>query len=320
MTQGSGYGSTWSPDRNQQPVFILAPPRSYSTVTVAFLAGHPEIYGFPELLIFSAATVGDILAGRRRYTIARGKPPSRSARDLAVRLTGPLRTIAELHEHSQQPAAIERAKKWVQDRAEWPTERLFDYLIEQVHPRVALEKSPDTVMTDENLQHCLEVYPRARYVHLTRHPVATQRSIQENLGRLIPESNVRWRIVSAASLWYLGHLRIARALSALPGDRWFRLRAEDLLRDPSVWARRILNWLGLECSDDILNRMMHTEQWQYAGTGQSGVLFGGDHKFMLAPQLRAIPELTPVRFDRASGLLDEMCARMTALANYLGYE
>jgi Sulfotransferase family len=316
MTEGNGHG----PGPNQEPVFILAPPRSYSTVTVAFLAGHPQIYGFPELLIFSAETLADILAGKRRFSAARGKTPPRSARDRAVRLTGPLRAIAELHEHSQQHDAIERAKEWFLDRAEWPTERLFDYLIGLVRPSVALEKSPDTVMTDENLRHCLETYPRARYIHLTRHPVAAQRSIQENLGYLIPESSVKWRIASAASMWYLGHLRVARALSELPSDRWFRLRAEDLLCSPSAWARRILNWLGLACDDDIISQMMRTEQWQFAGTGKSGTLFGGDHKFMLAPQLRAIPELAVVKFDPAWGLLDEMCARMTALAGYLGYE
>jgi len=40
----------------REPIFILAPARSYSTVTVAMLSGHPQIYGFPELLTFNVAT------------------------------------------------------------------------------------------------------------------------------------------------------------------------------------------------------------------------------------------------------------------------
>jgi hypothetical protein len=75
---------------SRDPVFILSPMRSYSTVTVAVLAGHPEIYGFPELLIFSARTIGDILSAKV-WSKASG-------RRLNVRLSGVCRTIAELHE------------------------------------------------------------------------------------------------------------------------------------------------------------------------------------------------------------------------------
>ena len=37
-----------------EPIFLLAPARSYSTITLALLAGHPDIYGFPEMLLFTA--------------------------------------------------------------------------------------------------------------------------------------------------------------------------------------------------------------------------------------------------------------------------
>jgi Sulfotransferase family len=305
---------------SSEPVFILAPPRSFSTVTVAMLSGHPDIYGFPELLAFSSRTVGDIVAGQ----ISAGRPGPEPALDLdprfhSTRLTGPVRAVAELHEGSQRPDAIQRAVRWLQERAHWPTTEFLNYLFGLVHPRIALEKSPDTVTTSESLAYFLESYPRARYIHLTRHPVTTQRSMQNQFGAIFPASTGRARVVRAASLWYLTHLRIARALSELPEDRWIRLRGEDLLREPEVWLPVILDWLGLPRDRETIARMLRTQDWRFAGTGVSGRLFGGDHKFMQDPAMRPIKDPGPVRFDPSWQLLDEMSARMANLAGYLGY-
>ena len=41
----------------REPIVLLAPARSYTTVTVALLSGHPDIYGFPEMLLSTADTV-----------------------------------------------------------------------------------------------------------------------------------------------------------------------------------------------------------------------------------------------------------------------
>ena len=37
-----------------QPLFILAPPRSFTTVTSAMIGQHPEMYGLPETNLFVA--------------------------------------------------------------------------------------------------------------------------------------------------------------------------------------------------------------------------------------------------------------------------
>ena len=46
----------------RDPVFLLAPARSYTTVSIAVLAGHPELYGLPETNLFLRDTVGEIIA------------------------------------------------------------------------------------------------------------------------------------------------------------------------------------------------------------------------------------------------------------------
>jgi hypothetical protein len=304
----------------QPPVFILSPPRGLSTVSTALLAGHPAIYGLPEMLTFSAPTIGELLSGVGCGCGAPASVHPANCRVLRVRLSGPYRAVAELHEGRQDPPAIARARAWLTSRTDWPTERLLDHLLAATAPRIGLEKSPDTVRSKENLARCLRAYPTARYIHLTRHPVAAQRSIQEHLALLGPQRGPLGYVVSAATIWYLSHLRIMRALAALPGHQWMRVRGEDLVNDPGTWLPRVLDWLGLEHDDQVAARMLRTEQWTFAGRGPSGVLFGGDHKFMQRPQLRSRAGHEPIAFDPVWGLPTEMREDMAELGRYFGYE
>jgi muconolactone delta-isomerase len=292
---------------NGEPVFLLAPARSYSTVTLALLSGHPDVYGFPELLIFTATTVGELLSEGTGWA------------HFPLRQSGVWRAVADLHEGSQDDDAVARAQAWLADRAAWPATRLMDHLIGLARPRVSLEKSPDTSDSDEALARCMAAYPRARFLHLVRHPVTNQRSIHEHwrpAGRFRSEKAL---IASAAAFWCLAHERISEALAPLPPRQWMRVRAEDLLAEPKVWLPRILAWLELDGDPEIVDRMLLTENWRFAGTGRSGSLLGGDPKFLHSPALRPVPAPGPVAFDPSWGLRDEMRDRMTVLARSLGY-
>jgi hypothetical protein len=310
--------STAAP-RRPAPLFVLSPPRSYSTVTVALLGGHPAIFGLPEMLTFSAPTVGELIAGTGCgcKAAAGNHPPS--CQVLRVRLTGPYRALAHLHEGSQAPEAIERAAAWLWARSDWPTERLLDHVLELAAPQLGLEKSPDTVRTEASLARCLRRYPDARFVHLTRHPITAQRSLQEHLDLISPAKSRLHLNVSAATIWYLSHVRIIRALRALPRHQWLRVRGEDLLAEPLKQLPPMLDWLGLPHDERTVTGMLRTERWAFAGSGPVLRLFGGDHKFMQRPALRAPEPDPPNAFDPDWGLPAEMCDRMTALARSLGY-
>jgi hypothetical protein len=297
-------------DERRDPVFLLATARSYSTVTLAVLAGHPDMYGFPEMLAFTEPTLGDLFARAKQ-----GDAVMRVWR--GSQLTGIARAVADLHEHSQSDEAVDRAYAWLAERAEWPGPRLLDHLLELAHPRVGLEKSPGTAGSDEALDRCLRHYPRARLIHLTRHPVSTQRSMQAHWRRLFPDP--RYRSFAAASAWYRTHRRIVAALDGLPPERWLRIRAEDVLREPRRWLPRILAWLGLDHDDRVVDLMLRTERWRFANAGPSGRLYGGDPTFLADPCLRPVPEPGPVVFDDDWGLPDGMYAAMSTLARTLGY-
>ncbi len=310
MTQLHEANTPPPPDgpARHEPVFLLAPARSYSTVTVALLGGHPDIYGFPEMLIFSSGTVGELIQKTPR--------PWQPAAFVEPQRSGVLRAVAEVLEGSQEEPAIARAEAWLADRSSWPPRRLMDYLLERVYPQVGLEKSPETTLSNQALDACFESYPNARYIHLIRHPVTTMRS---NMDRPAIHRVSKGLIASAASSWYLTHARIVRKLAQLPDAQWTRIRAEDLVRDPAAHLPPLLGWLRLRADPELIAQMMHTEKWRFAGTGPSGKLFGGDPKFMTSPALRPIREPGQIAFDESWGLPDEMRDRMTALARAFGY-
>lgn len=294
----------------RDPVFILAPPRSYSTVSLAMLAGHPQLYGFPEMLIFTAPTVGEILKGTGR---------TRNADWIEFGNTGIARAVAELHEGGQSPAAVERAMDWLRDRGDWEAAALMDHLLRLVYPKIGLEKSPDTVCSNAALNACLRAYPHARYLHLTRHPVDTVQSMRKHWVPVFPEEmTLQARVNVCLWRWHTCHLRIVKFVQELPGDQWMRVRAEDLLRAPQIWLPRVLDWLSLGHDNVTTERMTRTDQWRFAQL-YKGAGSGGDPSFQGNPVLRPVAAPAAELISPSWKITDEVRRRVVTLARYLGY-
>lgn len=289
------------------PLFLFSPPRSYSTVSIALLSGHPGVFGFPELGLLRSGSVAEVLAAERHPWMRQD-----------LYLSSPLRAIAQVHEHDQGEAAIARAARWLEDRQEWPALKLLRYLTEQVAPAIGIEKSPDNVY-DPDLAPALQSFPDARVIHLTRHPVTTQRSMREHYASLQLSMTAQQRSRLCARSWYLAHTKILKTLEKMPEERWRRVRAEDLVSKPEETAAPIFDWLGLPHDDDILHGLRRTEDWVFAGTGQDGRLLGGDRKFLSDPRLRPISDPGPVDFPAEWEVPEQMESKMKALAAQLGY-
>ena len=79
------------------------------------LGEHPRLYGFPELRVFRADTIGGLLV----------EPPAGQGMAVRVRTAGLVRAVAELHEREQSPAAVDRAFGWLEARSSLPVARLL---------------------------------------------------------------------------------------------------------------------------------------------------------------------------------------------------
>jgi len=268
------------------PLFVLAPARTHSTVINAMIGMHPRMAAFPELALFRRGTMAELLRD----------PPGWRGPTADQRLVGLLRALAQVEHGVQSEETIALARDWLAQRAAWSGEQVYDHLLARVAPRVGVQKSPEDSGRDEYLQRVAAAYPRARFLHLTRHPVTSATSMH-----LAWKDSSFWNIQPQAfhnfclGVWHHQHRRIDRFVSALQPDRGLRVRAEDVLNAPQEHLPRICAWLGFDAAPASIEAMCHPERSPHATVGPPGALGGGDAGFLRDPVPRAV-EL-PVSLD-----------------------
>ena len=82
------------------PLFLLAPPRSYTSVINAMIGQHPQTFGLPELNLFNVTKIKDLW---RRVSNEVGGDSNRRH--------GLLRAVAEIYAGEQTPATITNLSK-----------------------------------------------------------------------------------------------------------------------------------------------------------------------------------------------------------------
>jgi Sulfotransferase family len=294
------------------PLFVLAPARSYTSVISMMLGQHPGLVALPELKLFSYRTIGELEASLPRFWRERG---------VTHRSPGLVRALAEFEFGDQSLDSLGRAREWLHERLHWSGPDVLDTLLERLSPRLCVEKSPENVETDAALERLAAAYPNARYLHLTRHPVTTQRSIQNHLQRTVPGYPQDDQPMSGIAAWYAAHRRILMFTATLPNDRYLRVKAEDTLNDMRPHLRAIATWLGLRTDADAIESMTHPELSPFAGFGPagSGVSGGNDPTFLRDPKPRTVA--VPSTLEEPPGWSETALVwqMVVDLANRLGY-
>jgi Sulfotransferase family len=314
------------------PLIILSPPRSFSSVVSTMIGEHPQLYGFPELHLFAGGTVEDIIL--------------REARRGAAAPPGLARLLAQEHDGIQTTKTVIKAISWFRERRHWPTRKLYDYLLELVSPKIAVEKSPVTVSKTQYLDTAYSWYPRAYFLHLTRHPVSAQNSMQEFYSEKEIKKDLELYtpkyLLDGMLLWADMHRRIIDFTSTLSTGQVMRVKGEDVLSEPDRYLPQIAEWLGLSTAAEAIEAMKHPENSPYAHIGPQPVPGGNDEKFIRSPKLRSgrvkEPSLKAYfenhRWEWADDKLksmfeennietasvDEVSQEVTRLAHLLGYQ
>jgi hypothetical protein len=197
---------------------------------------------------------------------------------------------------------------------------VLDHLLAGAAPRIGVEKSPETSSREAFLDRLLAAYPRARFLHLTRHPVASATSMHtawstKGYWDIAPELFHQFCL----GLWHFQHQRIADLVDALPPDRGLRVRGEDLINAPHDVLPRICRWLGVDGAPDAIDAMAHPERWPYAHVGPRGAAGGADAAFLRSPALHPVT-LPDTLAPPADWVLDPwLSLRVAGLAQRLGY-
>jgi hypothetical protein len=258
-----------------EPLLILCPPRSFSSIVCGIIGQHPDCYGLPEMNLFLGDDLGSVWNGHAVFMRSFGRD-------------GPLRALAELHEGEQTPDSVTRAHEWILRHSDWPIKKVFDHLQELVGPeRILVDKSPSTVFRREYLERALRVYPKANYMHLIRHPRGTADSVMslraghEQLARMAGN----FAQMDPERIWRTTHNMILALTDPLPLGQCMRLKGEDFLRDLDIFLPQVCEWLGIRSDAEAIAAMMHPEASPYARPGPRGAAHGNDPNFLESPAI-----------------------------------
>ena len=251
-----------------EPLFIVAPPRSYTSVVGGMLGQHPRAYGLPEVNLSHGDTLGDLW----------DSVPGAANFDTA----GLLRLLAELNDGEQTDAAVTRARAWILARPHWSGARVFAYIQDKVGPdRMLVEKSPRNTMRPDNLRRLHRFFPRAGFLHLTRHPKTQGRSMLDLIETYDPGGHVP----DAERNWLRANANILDFARGLGPGQYMQIKGEMLLSDPKLYLAQICDWAGLDSGPDSIAAMLHPETSPFACLGPRAAPFGNDPNFLFTPKL-----------------------------------
>ncbi|MBK8509016.1 MAG: sulfotransferase [Candidatus Competibacteraceae bacterium] len=261
---------------DRQPLFILCPGRSFSSVVCTTIGQHPELYGLPEIYLGIVDTVDEWL-----------RLPSQPGRKHMNQ--GLLRVLAELQHGEQTEETVREVRAWLRQHRHWTTTQLFHDLAERVAPRQLVDKSP-TQGKPENLRRLLKMFPQAFFLHLTRHPRSTGNSFyRAKSARALlqghPDLNRLANLIE--DHWIMIHANILDFTASLPPGQAMRLLGEDFLAEPALYLRQIAEWLNLRTDDDAIEAMQHPETSPYARFGPANARHGNNRGFLEEPFLKA---------------------------------
>lgn len=264
------------------PLFILAPPRSFTSVVCAMIGNHPEMCGLPETNLFAADTYEEL---SRLYRL---RPRFQH---------GLLRAIAELGLGGQKESDIEAARRWLEENAHLTTTQMFDDIRNWAAPRAVVEKSPMFVFIDGALDRIADACPDARFLHLTRHPRGTMESNYETrqkqemaTGKVGLGRSDDGDSMTPHKMWLAPHVRVLEFMETLPPDNCMTLRGESFMADPQRYLPQICEWLGISTAPKDVARMLKPELSPFACMGPPNAPLGNDPNFLRKPELRPYRE------------------------------
>ena len=279
--------------RMRVPIFILSPPRSYSSVVSSILGEHPELHSFPELQIFKFKTIEELIKQEMKGTEADieslqryGKGEKKPSNRIRPAPPGLLRAISFLHEGIQNEASLTRAWLWLLNNQTMNIDELFIYLCSGFEPARCIEKTPANSSYLKRLIRILKSFPDAKFLHLTRSCLPSLKSIDEFLQLKAVSSKPKFVINHPVMIWYKMHSTIKRFRQFLNSEQYLMIRGEDILSEPYNVLPCICEWIGISESRESVDFMLQPEKSPYAFFGPPKIAGGNDPKFMDSPKFR----------------------------------
>lgn len=242
------------------------------------LGQHPGHYGMPELNLFLADTLGDLVDHTRG--------------EKHFMLHGLMRAVAQLYAGEQSLNALDLVRRWVGKRLKASTADIYRELQEKVGSLTIVDKSPVYVSRPEILERLWSTFPDAYFMHLVRHPLTQGKSLLRAgngaMARMAGsyDNSVRPPVLDPQIAWLRNQRLILEFMQRVPPERKNTVCGEKILAQPDRYLPEICAWLGRECDAAAIEAMLHPEDSPFACLGPLGANLGNDVEFLKSPAFR----------------------------------
>ena len=257
------------------PLLVMAPPGRSASLVAAMLGCHPQAQDLPELNLFLAPNLDELL---QIAQLSDG-----------LSAEGLWRAVAQFGFGAQTVETVAAAQHWLRRRADWSGGALLRSLAAQLAPRLLVTPETSCGWRIKDLERCLRENADARVLHLVEHPRAYCRERVAALsGRLfVPpdfkDYNARPPTLDPQIAWLRVHTQLRANLAGWPAAQVRVLAMERLLTRPEPTLRSLLDWLGLPATEAALHAMQRPELSAFASFGPQGARLGYDEAFLNAP-------------------------------------
>ncbi len=299
----------------RHPLFILAAPRSFTSLLCAMIGQHPQAYGVPELNLFLADTLGEFVRSRTGSS--------------SFQLHGIMRTIAQLYTGEQTLDSIITAKRFYIEHQDSYSGDFYTELCRQVFPQQVVDKSPAYSFNYNALERMNQTFPESRFLYITRHPRAQGNSMMKIAdGKMTILFNAIDYSTDPPTLdpqyaWVKIQRTILEFLKTIPESRKKHLQGEDIMENPKLYFKEISEWMGWDNDEASLECMLQPQNSPYACLGPYGAPLGNDPNFLHSPIFKSRPRASTGSLD---GPLDwrqdkkGFIPDVITIARQLGYE
>lgn len=251
--------SSANAEKNPPAIFVLAPPRSGTTLLRVMLAGHPDLFSAPELQLLCFNTLDE---RRRAFD---GK--------FSLWLEGTIRSIMDIHQCDSA-----KAMKIMEDlEAEnLTTQQCYQLFQRWVAPKTLVEKSPSYALDPGALRKAELEFDSAFYIHLSRHPFGMIESFERyhiEQVLFLKEHQYRGRQLGEL-IWNISHRNILDFLDDIPVDRQFSVRFEDLVTAPEAIMQDLCERARLPYSAEIVRPYSNLESKMVDGVHSESIPMG----------------------------------------------
>jgi amino acid adenylation domain-containing protein len=286
--------------KNPPAIFILAAPRSGSTLLRVMLAGHPRLFAPPELNLLSFNTLGELkTACSGRYSFMK---------------EGIIQALMELN-HCDSGTARGILEGFELQNSS--TQDLYRRLQEWMGGQILVDKTTAYALDIGTLRRGERYFDEARFIHLTRHPQASALSFEEvRFDRLFFRGEYPYHPRQLGELiWYICNNNILEFLQGIPDERKTCVAFEELVREPESITRDLCKFLEIDFHPAMLHPYQSGKDKMTHGV-YAAVRMQGDPKFH---QHQAID---PSAADRYMGHQQPVSLGVVTwqLAQKLGYQ